>query len=199
MYHSISFYDGTSRFNTYASWGLVSETRPHVVPPEPKTKYLDLPAGNGRIDLTESLTGFPVFNDREGEWVFYVLNDYSVRDVPIGGVTIIDTQDPAGGIVREIITSSSSHESDTPGVYFSWAERLSDIMNSIQGKRIKAILDDDPNYYYVGRFYVSDWDSSGDTYSTITISYEVEPFKHGCTVEGTGETVYLVDTGVEKL
>lgn len=199
MYHSISFYDGTSKFNTYSTWGLVPETRPHVVPPEPKTKYLDLPAGNGRIDLTESLTGFPVFNDREGEWVFYVLNDYIVFDEPVGSITITDTPDPAGGTVRTITSNDSSHESGRPGEYYSWAERLSDIMNTIQGKKIKAVLDDDPGYYYSGRFYVSDWDSSGETYSTITISYEVEPFKKGCTVESVNDTVYLVDTGVSKL
>lgn len=199
MYHSISFYDGTSRFNTYSTWGLVAETRPHVVPPEPKTKYLDLPAGNGRIDLTESLTGFPVFNDREGEWVFYVLNDYMVYDDSGAGVTITDTPDPAGGTIRTIATDASRHGSGTPGVYYSWAERLSDIMNSIQGKKIKAVLDDDPYYYYLGRFYVSDWDSSGETYSTITISYEVEPFKKGCTVQSNGSTIYLVDTGESKL
>lgn len=203
MYHSISFYDGTSKFNTYNSWGLVSETRAVVVPPEPKTKYLDLPAGNGRIDLTESLTGFPVFNDREGEWTFYVLNDYTSEDDPSGiSIRIVDTPDPAGGIVRSISTHADPPTPAPDGHqrFLNWADRLSNIMNSIQGKKIKAVLDDDPEYYYNGRFYVSDWDSSGDTYSTITISYIVDPYKKGCTIgTGSGGTIFLVDTGESKL
>lgn len=199
MYHSITFYDGTSKFNTYSTWGLVPETRPSVVPPEPKTKYLDLPAGHGRIDLTESLTGYPVYNDREGEWVFYVLNDYTITDEPPGGVMITDTIDPAGGTIRTITTSAAAHSSSSQPGYTNWADRLSDIMNTIQGKKIKAVLDDDPGYYYQGRFYVSDWDSSGETYSQITISYEVEPFKKSCTVGSSGDTVYLVDGGESKL
>lgn len=201
MYHSISFYDGTSRFNTYSTWGLVPETRPHVVPPEPKTKYLDIPAGNGRIDLTESLTGYPVYNDREGEWVFYVLNDYIASDDPPGGIWIVDTLDEHGGTIRSISTRSPSPDPSPDGTptYTNWADRLSAIMNAVQGKKIKAVLDDDDGYYYEGRFYVSDWDSSGETYSTITFSYIVDPYKKGCTIGRTGDAVYLVDTGVSKL
>lgn len=201
MYHSISFYDGTSRFNTYNTWGLVPETRPFVVPPEPKTKYLDLPAGNGRIDLTESLTGYPVYNDREGEWTFYVLNDYTATDEPPGGIKIVDTLDVSGGVIRTISTRATPPAPSPDGTptYTNWADRLSAIMNAIQGKKIKAVLDDDSDYYYNGRFYVSDWDSSGETYSTITISYVVDPFKKGCTVAESGSAIYLVDTGVSKL
>ena len=76
MYHSISFYNGTTKLNTYDDWHLVPEKRPLVVPPTQKTKYLDIPGANGNIDLSDSLTGYPVFNNREGEWNFYVLNDY---------------------------------------------------------------------------------------------------------------------------
>ena len=201
MYHSISFYDGTSRFNTYNTWGLVAETRPHVVPPEPKTKYLDLPAGNGRIDLTESLTGYPVYNDREGEWTFYVLNDYTASsggDVPT--VQIVDTLDAAGGTIRSINTHFTPPPSPSgEPTYLNWADRLSAIMNAIQGQKIKAVLDDDPEYYYNGRFYVSEWDSSGETYSVITISYIVDPYKKGCTIGTSGNTIFLVDTGESKL
>ena len=199
MYHSISFYDGTSRFNTYNTWGLVPETRPYVVPPEPKTKYLDLPAGNGRIDLTESLTGYPVFNDREGEWTFYVLNDYTATDNSIGGISIVDSIDVAGGIIRTITTSTPAPSPGETPTYTNWADRFSAIMNAIQGKEIKAVLDDDSGYYYHGRLYVSEWDSSGDTYSTITISYIFDPYKKGCTVQTSNNTIYLVDTGVSKL
>lgn len=202
MYHSVSFYDGTSRFNTYSTWGLVPETRPYMVPPEPKTKYLDLPAGHGRIDLTESLTGFPVYNDREGEWTFYVLNNYVAYDEPPGGIEITDVLDVAGGTIRTITTRRSRPEPSPGGTptFLNWADRLSDIMNKIQGKKIKIVLDDDEEYYYDGRLYVSDWDSSGDTsYSTITISYIVEPFKKGYTVGHSADAIFLIDSGESKL
>ncbi len=200
MYHSVNFYDGTTKFNAYSTWGLVPETRLIVAPPEPKTKYLDLPGNNGTIDLTESLTGYPTFNDREGEWTFYVLNDYRMENVPSGIQVIVeDTQDSHGGTIRNIYTVNS-YDPVTPEGFANWAAKLTAIMEAIQGKKVKAVLEDDPNYCYVGRFYVSDWDSSGETYSTITISYIVEPYKRGCReISGSGGTVYLQDTGDNTL
>lgn len=202
MYHSLTFYDGTSRFNTYSTWGLVPETRPSVVPPEPKTKVLDIPSGDGVIDLSESLSGKPVFNNREGEWTFYVLNDYVGSEAPAETiVSIVDTPDSHGGIIRSITVGAASQSSEAldPDRFSNWSDRLQNIMASIQGKRIKVVLDDDPSYYYIGRFYVSDWDSSNDTYSMITISYNVDPHKKGFELGSTGNAIYLVDTGESAL
>lgn len=58
-----------------------------------------------------------------------------------------------------------------------WEEAYSDIMGYLHGKRMTAVLEDDPEYYYEGRFKVSQWDS-GKNWSTITIDYEVEPYKY---------------------
>ena len=44
------------------------------------------------------------------------------------------------------------------------------------GKALKAILEDDPGFYYEGRFWVDEW-KSDKYYSTITINYNVYPFK----------------------
>lgn len=63
-----------------------------------------------------------------------------------------------------------------PG-YGRWYERYSAIMNAIQGARVRIIFDDDPTYYYYGRVSVTSFEA-GDHYSTITISYFVEPYKH---------------------
>lgn len=197
MYHSITFYDGTSAYNTYGSWGLVPETRPSVVPPEPKTKYIDIPSGDGQLDLSDSLTGYPIFNNRESEWSFYVLNDYIIGYVPgETTISIVDTQDSHGGTIRTITVGPAQQpEPSAANQFSSWSERLQTIMSNIQGKRIKAVLEDDPGYYYEGRFHVSDWDSTGDTYSIVTISYNVDPYKHSCEVGSHGNAVYLVDTG----
>lgn len=60
--------------------------------------------------------------------------------------------------------------------YGEWYARYSDIMSYLHGKRFRAILDDDPNYYYEGRFSVASWASNKD-WSRITISYNVGPYK----------------------
>ena len=60
--------------------------------------------------------------------------------------------------------------------YGEWYARYSDIMNYLHGKRFRAILDDDPNYYYEGRFSVASWASNKD-WSRITINYNVGPYK----------------------
>ena len=59
-----------------------------------------------------------------------------------------------------------------------WATRKSQIATFLNGqKELKMILDDDPNYYYIGRFYMKDW-SPGDHNSTLTIEYRVRPYKY---------------------
>ena len=60
--------------------------------------------------------------------------------------------------------------------YGEWYIRYSDIMSYLHGKRFRAILDDDPNYYYEGRFSVASWASNKD-WSRITINYNVGPYK----------------------
>jgi hypothetical protein len=72
MYHSITFGDK----NTYDDWHLAPSSRPVFNPPKPKTKYLDIPGASSSIDLSESLTSFPLYEDREGEIEFYVLNGF---------------------------------------------------------------------------------------------------------------------------
>ena len=72
MYHSLTFGDK----NTYDDWHLAPSSRPVFNPPEARTKYLDIPGSSGSIDLSESLTSFPLYEDREGSFEFYVLNGY---------------------------------------------------------------------------------------------------------------------------
>jgi hypothetical protein len=86
MYHSVYFSDDlnnlgpttdeTAMVNSYEDLHLVSQVRPYIVPPSVKTKYVDIPGGDGSIDLTDSLTGRPAYNNREGSLEFLILNDY---------------------------------------------------------------------------------------------------------------------------
>lgn len=131
MYHSITYGDK----NTWDDWHLIPESRPLFNPPEVKTKYVDIPGGNGQLDLTEALTGYPVYENRTGSHKFYVENDFKPWDV-----------------------------------------LYSEICNYLHGVRMRAILEDDPDFYYEGRFEVSDW-TSDKYWSTITIDYNVIPYK----------------------
>lgn len=57
-----------------------------------------------------------------------------------------------------------------------WSNIYSEIMNYMQGQQMKVILDEDADFYYIGRFEVSAWASDKAT-STITIEGDVEPYK----------------------
>ena len=50
-------------------------------PPEPKTYTVDIPGGDGVIDLTNSLTGDVSFKNRQQEFVFMVINPDSFERV----------------------------------------------------------------------------------------------------------------------
>ena len=45
-----------------------------LAPPSPKTYTVDIPGGNGKLDLTESLLGDTAYNNREQEFDFYVID-----------------------------------------------------------------------------------------------------------------------------
>lgn len=50
-------------------------------PPEPKTSYIDIPGGNGFIDLTEALSGDVIYSQREQEFTFAILYPYDNWEV----------------------------------------------------------------------------------------------------------------------
>lgn len=60
--------------------------------------------------------------------------------------------------------------------YQSWDKLYTEIMEYLHGLTHKAFLEDDPDYYYVGRFTVNEWKSEPQ-WSKIVIDYNVEPYK----------------------
>ena len=66
LYHSITFGDK----NTWDDWRLVPASRPLFNPPAQKVKTLDIPGGDGVIDLSQALTGYPVYQNRTGSIEF---------------------------------------------------------------------------------------------------------------------------------
>ncbi len=129
--HSVTFGDR----NTWEDWHLIPSSRPVFSPPPKKKKTVDIPGSDGSLDLSEVVSGKPVYENRTGSMEFIVANGFK-----------------------------------------PWQELYSEIMNYLHGKRMKAVLSDDPDHYYEGAFDISEWRSE-DHYSTITIEYEVSPYK----------------------
>ena len=70
--------------NTFDDWKLIAVTRPIFNPPTQKTVYVDVPGGNGALDLSEALSGYPVYNNRTGSFEFVVLNEHGGAAVDYG-------------------------------------------------------------------------------------------------------------------
>jgi hypothetical protein len=58
----------------------------------------------------------------------------------------------------------------------AWDEEYARLMAFFHGKQLYAFLKDDPLYYYKGRFAVDSFKSE-DMYDTVSISYDLDPFK----------------------
>lgn len=73
MYHSIKFGDK----DAFSDWHLVPSSRPVIAMPNVKTTVVEVPGASGAVDLSELLTGYPLYQNRTGELDFHVLNDYT--------------------------------------------------------------------------------------------------------------------------
>jgi hypothetical protein len=96
---------------------------------------MDIPGGDGLEDLSEVVSGQPIYSNREGSFEFIVMNGY--------------------------------HD---------WQDLYSDILDHLHGQSMTASLEDDPAFYYQGRFTVNEW-KSDKNWSRIVIDYTVAPYK----------------------
>ena len=72
----------------------------------------------------------------------------------------------------------ANEDPNTGRGYGNWASRKQEIAQFLDGKKIlKMTLEDDINHYYVGRFYLKDW-NSGEHNSQVVIEYRVKPYKY---------------------
>ena len=59
-----------------------------------------------------------------------------------------------------------------------WMTIYPKIINTLHGKKFKMVLDeDDPDYYWEGRFTVDKYEPGDGNWSTVSISYQVGPYK----------------------
>lgn len=82
MAHSIffgEFYRYNNRglsINTWDDWHLIPATKHIIAPPEVYTNYVDIPGAHGKYDLSEYLTGEPVYKNRSGSLQFFMAPGY---------------------------------------------------------------------------------------------------------------------------
>lgn len=100
--------------------------------PTVKTKYVDIPRGDGSHDLTEAFGGVK-YNDRTLNFKFTFIGD--------------------------------------------WDREKGKVINEIHGRRIKIVLDEDPDYYYIGRCSVDSRQKEKNIHS-ISVTAVCEPFKY---------------------
>lgn len=83
-----------------------------------------------------------------------------------------------------------------PG-YKPWNMLYAEVMNYLNGQILNVYLEDDPGWYYHGKFQVSKWDSKNDgTGSRITLEYDLDPYKiseYGSTDSQLWDNFNLVD------
>ena len=67
--------------HTALDWFLIPKSRPSIDKATLKEHYIEVPGMNGGLDLSESLTGSPLYNYIEGEFEFTIRNEkhYPIR------------------------------------------------------------------------------------------------------------------------
>lgn len=98
-------------------------------------------------------------------------------DVPGRDGSIDYTENKEGGDVNYGMRQGSFEFYFLPD-YDEWHIVLENLRGYLHGKRFsKVVLEDDPGYYYTGRFAINNWDTS-DQFTTVTIEYTADPFKY---------------------
>lgn len=125
--------------------------------PEPKTEEIDIPGGDGVLDLTEFF-GDVKYNNRELSFEFSTIVPQS-----------------------------------------EFMDLFSRVQNALHGQKMQIVLDDNPNWYYMGRIRVSEWKAE-KAVGKLTIDCDCEPYKYRMTetvvskaMGGGTSTVILVN------
>lgn len=124
-------------FGNYHAWNdfqliLASKT---IGTPSPKTETIDIPGGDGVLDLTEFF-GETKYNNRSLSFEF----------------------------------SSMVNPSEFMPLF-------SRVQNALHGKKMTITLDDDPEWYYIGRISVSEWKADRNI-GKLVVDCDCDPYKY---------------------
>lgn len=187
MYYSIIFNDGTESLynpetgmpngkNTWDDWHLIPSSKPAIAYPEVDvTNFVQVPGMSGTIDSTEMITGdkdpYSIFSPVT-EAVARSLGDLEINDYNMGEIKYA----PA---VQHITFGDRVGDLDfyVTNDVEDWVSIRKKIAAYVNGKRLKMILEDEPGYYYVGRFTFETWKSDSH-FSHAIIKYNLEPFRY---------------------
>lgn len=133
--------------NTWDDFGMMPVKAGRIEFATPSLKYeaAEVAGSNDVLDFTEALTGYPLYNQREGSLTFrFFDNGISVRS------------------------------------------RFQNLKNFLHGRKVRAIIEDAPDYYYEGRFQVGELTfASRGNWADVELSYILNAYKIqiGSTVE----------------
>ena len=124
-------------FGNYHSWNdfqliLASKT---IGTPSPKTETIEIPGGDGVLDLTE----------------FFGETKYDNRNLSFEFSSMVNPS--------EFMTLFST------------------VQNALHGKKMTITLDDDPDWYYIGRISVSEWKADKNI-GKLVVDCDCEPYKY---------------------
>jgi phage-related protein len=121
-------------YHSYRDFQLILASKT-IGTPSPKTETIDIPGGDGVLDLTDFF-GETKYGNRSHSFEFSTM-------VP-------------------------------PSEFMSLFSR---VQNALHGRKLTIILDDDPEWYYIGRISVSEWKADRNI-GKLTIDCDCEPYKY---------------------
>lgn len=144
MFHSVTI----NGKNSWINYHMVPVDGIYLPPPpEQKITTIDLKTGNGVLDTSTLLTGYPIFQNRGDQLRYYILEPWEIKEI-----TGVDVDYPDANTMYSIL------------------------LNDLHATKGTMIFEDDPDYYYEGKFYVSSFDTN--TFRRmVVIRYEVKPYK----------------------
>ena len=140
-------------YHSYDDFNLILAQKT-IGTPSPKTETIDIPGGDGVLDLTEFF-GEVKYNNR-----------------PL------------------------SFEFSTKVPQAEFMNLFSKVQNAIHGQKMRIVLDEDSEWYYIGRITVSEWKADKNI-GKLTIDCDCEPYKSKLentvvTVEVSGATSVIL-------
>lgn len=148
MYYSITI----GEYNTYDTWHLIPMERPAISPPPKKTNTVDIPGANGKLDLSNALTEYPLYDNRTGSIEFLIEPDHEET-----------WQELYSDVMNKLSFCDASYEGQIPAQMEedpNWKYVGLWTVNTFKsGKNYSTITLDYDLYPYKKRLYdsVSDW------------------------------------------
>ena len=140
-------------FHSYRDFSLILSQKT-IGTPSPKTEMIDIPGGDGVLDLTE----------------FFGETKYNNRNLSFEFSSIVPQSD--------------------------FMNQFSHIQDALHGQKMQIVLDESPEWYYIGRISVSEWKAE-KAVGKLTIDCDCEPYraklsKTVITAAVSGETTVIL-------